>query len=277
MIREAFNRLSSLRLTFYLLLAVAALLLGGSISASQNYALFTTMNGVPLIFWLRVHLLKDWPVCVWLLFLILVLLILALNTFCCSLSRLSTLYRERSIRTGRRLFFALMPSLIHLSFLIILAGHLATFTMGWVDHHPVQVGKEIQISKASGNWKVASIERRLFPSHSKLKNRLSQVTVDLVTENGVKRQVSFMNPVYHDGVFLFLDMKKVKRQQVVEQEDCDQSSLFKQSKVQAQPDRQIRLMTVRDPGLPILVAGFVLINVLMLLYYIGRPRPGNNA
>jgi len=268
--KKFWNWIAGLSLTFYLLMATALCLFWGSLVVANHYAFFSQLNNTRLWEWLSLNLKEYWPRCIWLICLLLVLTLLAINTLACATKRIFGLFRAQDNSGSGKFFISLIPSLVHLLFLLVLLGHLLTFSFGRVIQIPVTDNSRVKWDKESPGYTVGGIKRKYFPARTRLNEQLKQVSLDLISKDGVKKELSFMHPLYDRGDFIFLDMLRVKKKQIVDKEDCDQSQLFKNRQESKKPRGQIYLRIVSDPGLVILVSGFLLIVLLMLVYYVSR-------
>lgn len=125
---KLWRALISLELSLGLLALVCISMAAGSFSLSGEYA--AAINSMPLMTWLReVPFSISW----WLWITVVILVLLALNTVCCSSE---TLWSRRNTNDVSAL---LAPQLIHAGFLLIVLAHLGSAL--WSVHHSLEAGE----------------------------------------------------------------------------------------------------------------------------------------
>lgn len=276
--------LGSLRLTFWILLACVALFFIGSFYMGSNYAYFDTMNEMTLQGWMINKGILRPGLIWWLPPVLIALFLLGLNTFCCSLKRIMALWPTRK-GTGRRTFMLrLSPSLVHCFFLIILCGHCITSVAGSWERYKLSEGETIRLAGPGVDLAVDCITHTYYDQNSLLYDRIAQTTVLLRDSADKKITVSFLHPAVLGSYHLHLDMVKKRRsgsdnkQKPVETElageSCNKEQVYK---VTPDTDKQkLFLLVIRDPGIYLIMTGFVFILSLMTWYFVELSRAGDN-
>ena len=147
-----FMALGSLRLSLWLLMAQLFLFGAGAIQMPlmKTYA---TMNSVPLMPWmLHAPARASW----WLWASVLIIAALALNTLACGLASL--------LRRGGRLWSSVLPpQLIHLGFLMMMAGHMVSSLGAVHAQHPMAEGSAVALPAGAGFMRLGRVEMKMSP------------------------------------------------------------------------------------------------------------------
>ena len=222
--------------------------------------------------------MADRPEVVWwipLLFLIMGML--GVNTFICATDRVCRLIGQRRGMPPGRLLYLLIPSLVHFLFIMIMIGHLTTFTTGRWQTLPLAAGGTVTIDSSGAQYRVDAIDHRFFPETSALRERIAQTTVTLVGANAQTARLQYAQPVYMDGRYFILDKIKKKNNQSKKErvlpstaaETCNKAHVFKAPDQARNVSGQL-LLIVLDPGLAIIITGLGLIMVLMIVFFISK-------
>lgn len=262
--------LGDIRISVVLLMAASATLFTGSIYAGRHFSLFRELNRLRIQDWLAVHM-RSQPELVWWIPVLFVLMgALGLNTVICACHRVSRLIPQRSSLPRGKFFYLLTPSLIHFLFIVIMLGHLTTFTAARWQTIPLETGTMVAIEGKRAPLAVHAIQDLFFPKTSGLRNRISQTTVTLANADGNDIKLQYLQPVLIDGQFLFLDkIKKSKKVAMTDKhpsadkETCNKAHVYMEKKKTKQ-----LLLIVSDPGLYIIISGLTLIMCLMTWYFI---------
>lgn len=262
-----------LRLAFWLILAAGAVMWIGSIYSSVNFSLINSMNGVPLSSWFTSKGIANITVTWWIPAMFFVFFLLGINTIACTINRMSGLIPRRKI-LGREKFLVLIsPSVIHILFIIMLAGHFMSFTAIMQEKISVDEGQKIYVS-GIGDVTVTSIKNVFFPDSSLLANRIKQTTAAVeINKDGVLHpySISFMEPVLINGNIIQLDMEKRKENLIVKplpkDETCNKEKKFHYNGTTGQENPQLYLLVTRDPGLFLLLPGFIIVIIIMGWYF----------
>jgi len=262
-----------LRVAFWLMLVAGGVMWAGSIYASINYSLIDSLNGIPFGQWFADKGIKNISVTWWIPAMFFIFFLLGINTLACTLRRIMALVPRRESLGTKKFMVLLSPSLIHLLFMLMLAGHFLSFTVVRQNKIPVTEGVKMLIN-GIGNADVVSVKNEFFPETSLLKNRISQSIVELsFNENGkqIPARISFMEPVMVKGMILQLDMERKKRERIIKpdpaDENCNKEKKFHYSETVKTEKPQLFLMVTKDPGLIILLPGFTIVILLMGWYF----------
>ncbi|MBP7737575.1 MAG: hypothetical protein KA369_16460 [Spirochaetes bacterium] len=285
MVQKILNAIGNIRLSFWLLMAAAALFITGMFYTSMDFAYFKTMNELRIQDWLARELSSRPAVNWWLPALITVLALLGLNTVACTFNRLRELAAGSSAK-DYRFVISLLPSIVHMLFIAVMIGHAMTITMGSWTRIPLSEGAEIVINPSVPPLTVQRIADAYFPEGSRLSKRIMQTRVTLTGGDGGDISISYLESVRYKGYRLHLDMVKQKQgkarlnqpAQIVEnKETCNRSETFRSKERKREPSQTVQLLVISDPGLPIIIAGFTLILVIMTWYFIEILRKRNEA
>ncbi|MCU0822798.1 MAG: hypothetical protein MUC95_10080 [Spirochaetes bacterium] len=282
-IRTVWTFLGDLRLSFYLLIGAALFFLIGAVYTGSNYKFFHGLNEIRLQDWMlenfALHLSITW----WMPVLFLMLAILGLNTFICSVNRITELCRAGLGAGLRKFFHSMTPLLIHLLFIMIMAGHGITFVFGSWDRSPVKEGEAVNV-KNMPELRAASIEDLYFPKNTALKKRIRETEVKLRSGDGKEIEVSFLNHVKYGDYYLHLelvrndswrDLKKPGKRigGTIDEDTCNKAPIYHIAKpVEKDKERELIIVAIKDPGLPLVIFGFTAILILMVWYYAGNSR-----
>jgi hypothetical protein len=279
--KTIWNFLGNIKITFALLMAASMTLLTGSFYAEQHFSLFAELNRLRIQDWFGVHSGTHPELVWWIPVLFGILGVLGLNTFVCASNRVARLIRQRHGLTTGRFFFLLIPSLIHLLFIVLMLGHLTTFTTASWQTVALEAGKHLTAGQTQQPYQVHAIQDRFYPGTSALRDRISQTTVTLMNPDQESIQLKYAQPVFKEGLFFFLDRVKKRGPAVKERrltstsketnkETCDKSPVYIEQNL-AQPEGRVLLLIVSDPGLVVILVGLTLIMGLMLGYFISKP------
>ena len=276
--KTVWNALGDTRLAFILLLAAAATLLTGSFYAAGNFTMFNQLNRMRLQDWLPA-LMADRPEAVWWIpLLFLIMAALGVNIVICAANRVGRLIRRRRGMSSVRMLYLLMPSLIHFLFLMIMLGHLATFTCASWRTLPVAAGAAATIDADSAAYRIRAVDIQFFPASSALRNRIAQTAVTLVDADDDPVRLAYAHPVCIDGHVLLLDRTRKKNARLkndrvsppVDQETCNKANVYREPDRPREAGGQ-RLLIVSDPGLAVIIAGLSLMMVSMIVFLLLKP------
>jgi len=264
--------IGDLRLAFFLILACGAVMWTGSIYAASDFEFFNSMNGVRIQDWFFTTGMENIGITWWLPLLFLIFTLLVINTAACTFIRISALMPLRKMTGGKRFIILLSPSIIHILFILMLAGHFAGFVLVKQSRVEVAPGEEVYIEPL-GKVKVVSVEHSFFPSDSLVRDRVEQSKVKLLAPDYYgDREVTikFLEPLLVKGALIQLDMKKIKKDQMVvpiDDETCNKEKDFHYKEKNSSVIPQLYLVSTYDPGLWILLPGFALIIMFMGWYF----------
>ena len=276
--------LGSSRLAFWLLISGAGCLAAGAWYTNSFYSFYTTLSTTPVHIWLGSRLKEQFFMVWWMVLLFGVMGCLGGNILVCAVQRIVQIYGQRSgIRTPV-LIKTLLPSMIHLLFLVVLAGHLATFTMGQWEKVPIFPGQTMAAAGMAHSLEVMSVSHTYYPEDSGLKGRIAQTTVVVKTPDGRAYVLTHGHPVKIGGQHIYLDMARKKPAAAptapapvisnLDEETCNKEQVY-HTKKPAKENRRLSLLVVTDPGLVPISLGLAGILVLMVWYFIFRSfKPG---
>ena len=162
-------------------------------------------------------------------------------------------------------------------FLVIIFGHLVTFTMGEWLRVPIAKGVEVFLVRGDTPLVVKEIHHEYFPGNSRLRNRISRSRVTLENDSGDIIHVGYLKPVHYRGKHLLLDMVKTKRraEKRVEfkhaaEELSNKGASYHVQRLQKKDEdksQKLQIKVISDPGLYIIITAFTLILIFMLWYF----------
>ena len=284
-LKKAWIFLKDLRLTFYLLLTASGSLFIGALYTQFNYEFFQSLNETQIQDCVMQHVVSD-PLRIWWLpVLFCTLSLLGINMAVCACHRLATLLSYWHKLPKLKLLIDLTPSVIHLCFLIILAGHLLTFTLGKWNRIPLFEKKPIHLIDMDSVFTVESINNEYYPEKTLLTGRISQTSVQLTNQHHQPIHLTHLEPVHFNGTYLFLVREKQKKEaflqknkEVVEDssnETCNKAPVYHTKR---QKDKSgLFLLQVFDPGLFPIITGLFSILVLMIFYFLRYKKAANNV
>ncbi len=266
--------LGDLRIAFWLLLSVAAVMWIGSMYAVADYALFNSMNGVRVQDWFAAKGMAAIGSTWWIVALFGIFALLGINTAACTARRVMALWPKRSEMPAKRFAVLLSPSIIHLLFIGMLSGHLLSFTALTQERAPLVEGATLDLA-GTGAFTVGAVRHRFFDEKSLLAGRIAQSTVEVsYMKDGVETTVpvEFLRSVSINGALLQLDMEKKKKSgkpivQNPADENCNKENNYNYAKLLEETRPQLFIVATRDPGLFILIPGFALVILTMGWYF----------
>ncbi|WP_419655636.1 uncharacterized protein Dvar_47300 [Desulfosarcina variabilis str. Montpellier] len=279
--KSIWNAIGDIRVAFVLLIAASATLFTGALYAGGNFSLFHELNRHRIQDWLPGQLSSQPDLVWWIPLLFFIMGLLGLNTFACATTRMARLIRQRHSMAAGRFMHLLMPSMVHLLFIMIMIGHLTTFTTGEWQTLPLVAGKSVSIDSMGAAYQVQDVADRFFPDTSAMRDRIAQTTVTLVDANREIARLQYTRPACLNGHFFLLDKagKKQKRTQTqrimpsATEETCNKALDYVETGQSRKGKRQL-LLVVNDPGLPVIITGLTLIMVLMIGYLSLKPKVG---
>ncbi|MBP7585694.1 MAG: hypothetical protein KBA61_16745 [Spirochaetes bacterium] len=268
MIQKLWKFIADLKLTFWLLLAVIALLITGALYSKADYHLFERINYMPVTEWFRTLgmpvLIKSW----WVPAIFGVMALLAANTFACAIERLRSLWPRRRDMAASRFLVLLAPSIIHLLFVTIMGGHLLTFE--WIEYRRYAVDPGSAIELPDGNRVVVrDIRTENYPADTYLKDRLknARYTLEISGTGGtLERPLAFLEPLRIGSAFLHADVSKRAPGVMAEKG----ATVCNRAEVKSLPSSgpQFYIVYSRDPVLPVIVMLLLVISGVMTWYYV---------
>ncbi|GEM_PF-461608 len=271
-----------LRFAFWLILSAGAVMWIGSIYASMDYTLIYSINGEPLFDWFSTKGMENISFTWWIPVMFIIFFLLGINTFACTINRVMILLPKRKIIGIKRFLVLISPSMIHILFMLMLAGHFLSFTAVSQQKIPVSEGEKFDIT-GMGNISINSISYEYFPDSSLLRQRIKQAHVEITTEsNGIaaSHKVAFMEPLLINGNIIILDMEKKKQERIVipapADDNCNKEQKFHYSQKSSDVKPQLFFLMIKDPGLFILLPGFFIVIAIMGWYFYQTNISKNN-
>lgn len=260
MFKKVWDFLGSLKLTFWILISIMLTFFIGTQLFGLDYDLFHELNRTSVQSWFVNRFADNAHIAWWVPLLFITMTLLAVNTFICTWNRVTSLLKIRSSLPFKRFLVLLTPSIIHAMFIIILIGHFVTFTCGKWEKHTISVGTELAIG--SENFKVIDVNKIKYPETSRMNHLLKQINVTLSDKNGQNHKLSFMSPLRIDGKHVLLG--KMKKKNIPR--DCSEEGdefMFRVKKNKS----DLFITIISDPGLYIIVGGFMVILLFMPWYF----------
>ena len=285
MIKKIWDFIGDIRLTFWLLLAAAALFFVGMLYTSSDFSYFKAMNEIRIQDWLARELAARPGVNWWLPALFALLFLLGANACICTINRIRELAAV-SKKKDYRFVLTLFPSIVHILFITVMIGHAVTITTGSWTRIPLSEGAEVVIDPSIPPVSVTRMRDEFFPENSLLSKRIRQTEVTLSEKNGKDIQISYLDSIRYHGYRLHLDMMKQKPgsihqerhvQTVDDKETCNKSETYRSRERKRDKAQTVFLLAIFDPGLPVILTAFTLILVIMTWYFVEVLRKRNNA
>jgi hypothetical protein len=169
----------------------------------------------------------------------------------------------------------LSPSMIHCVFLIILAGHFITFVALKQERLPLIPGNEITLPGGS-IYTVGDIRTKYFGDDTLLRDRISQMQVTLSPKSRQDAVCTllFAEPRRVGLSHLHLDVDKkaakmfMRKRKIETDNSCNKEQIYNTTEYRDRSTGpKIFLLVTTDPGLPLIVAGFVFLIIIMVWYY----------
>jgi hypothetical protein len=275
-VKKIWNILGDIKISFVLLMAASATLFTGSLYAGNHYSLFNELNRVRVQDWLADYFGPQSELVWWIPVLFIIMGCLGVNIFICACNRITALIGQRKSGSGHHFFHLLTPSIIHFLFLVIILGHLMTFTLGKWQTAPLKQQNSIEFGEGKQTLRVKSIRDTFFPENSAMRDRIFQTRAILINEEEEEIDLQFTKPAFIDEHYLFLDKKKERKklesgtksvEDSQDDENCNKAYIY----IEKERDKQegeLLLLIVSDPGLYVIIFGLTSIMVLMIWYFI---------
>jgi hypothetical protein len=256
MVKRIRDFCGDIKVNFWLIFAVSLNLAAGAYYIKFNPALFKSLNHSLVQNWFiqygQYQPGQSW----WIVLLFVLAFFLGLNTFVCACKRIAQLWPQRKQSGFRAFSVKISPSLIHLCFVIILAGHF--FSLIAVDEQNVPVTLNQQIVLPRGNSiEVVSREIEHYTTPVVFEGALKQCSVVLKLQSPQKsetRDLRVLNPIYWQGMSIHLDVFTKKHSQ----------------EKAASPE--LKLVIKKDPGVALVIMCFAILCLLMFWYFPQRKK-----
>jgi len=284
-IKRIWNILGDIKISFVLLMAASATLFTGSLYAGNHYSLFNELNRLRVQDWVADHITLQPEMVWWIPVLFIIMACLGANTFICACNRVAALIGPRKSGSGFHFFHLLTPSIIHFLFLVIILGHLMTFTLGRWQTTPLKQQSRVELGEKKQMLRVQSIRDIFFPENSAMRDRIFQTTATLINAEEKEIDLQFTKPAFIDGHYLFLDKIKERKKEKLEtepaeniqdDENCNKAYVY----IEKERDKQegeLLLLIVFDPGLYVIIFGLTSIMGLMIWYFVAQKMTPKNG
>jgi len=256
MVKRIRDFCGDIKVNFWLIFAVSLNLAAGAYYIKFNPALFKSLNHSLVQDWFiqygQHHPGQSW----WLVLLFALAFFLGVNTFVCACKRIAQLWPQRK-QSGFRVFSVkISPSLIHLCFVIILAGHF--FSLIAVDERniPVQLNQKIILSEGN-SMEVISRQVERYTTLAAFEGAVKQCSVIVKIQSPQKSEIKelrVLRPIYWQGMSVHLDVLTKKDSQ----------------KPAAPPE--LKLIIKKDPGVALVILCFAILCLLMFWYFPQRKK-----
>ncbi len=266
--RALWNFIAGLKLTSWLLAGIFMTLVAGGCACLYDYAFFNTMNGTPVQEWFLAKGVTRPLLTWWIPLLFALFTALGGNIVACAADRAMQILKNRKGVSPSALFVQVIPTLVHVLFVVVLFGHFVTFTTGRQDRIPITIGATADLP-GGGTIEFIDIKNVFYPDNTMLRGRKSQTYLTARIGSGPKFTLAFADFVMIDGRAFHLDMDmRMGRKARIEtappvKETCNQSDAFK--KIRGEP---LKLQVTRDPGLWVTLGGLTAIILLMSWFFI---------
>lgn len=248
MLKSLWKFLANVKLTLYLLFFIALNLVVGALYIKFYPDIFRPLNHMLFQEWCKAYPTgKAW----WIFFLFSLLALLGVNTFACTLQRLTDLCARRREYPFKRFLLIISPSLMHVFFLVALSGHALSMFAG--EHKEFVLKNEETIILPAFMIDIKKMHP-VFWEQSLMKKSLKQcmVALDIKTSSGVySKKLSFLHPFWFHGWSFFLDMDR---------------------KPGSGLPPGFKLLIKRDPGATLILWGGALLSCLMTWYFLNYGR-----
>lgn len=189
-VKKIWKVLGSVRLTTVVLLLLVVDLAGGYLGLKGHEDLFKPLNDLGLIEWTRTYGITYAGHTAWFLGMLILLFLLAVNTFVCTTSRVLALVKNRAHFTSRlRFILKFSAHIMHYALILILAGYLVSYLYArtYPDMIIVQ-GQSVQVPHSKIRVRLGSLDVQYYQG-SRLKflnNRAVNVQAALRLTAGQK-------------------------------------------------------------------------------------------
>jgi hypothetical protein len=245
LLKKIWHLCGSVKLTFYLLLFISLTLVTASFYVKAYPGVFGPLNNLLLQEWLRLygknHPGKIW----WLLTLSGLLIAFGINIAVCTIDRLLALWSKLDQMGKGVLFLRTSPSLIHICFSIVLAGHFLSMVAGFnrsIDVIPGQVGA----LPSQDSIRVLARQCDDYDSPQIIRGYIRQCTISVELETRSEKSpewIRFLDPLSWHGLSFHLVAEK-------------KSGAPK-----------MKIIIKKDPGVKFILWGFTAMVLLMLWYF----------
>jgi hypothetical protein len=255
MIKKIWNFCGNIEVNFWLIFAISINLAIGAYFIKYNPKLFNSLNHALVQNWFMEYGQYEPGQSWWFLILFILAFLLGMNTFVCAVKRIIHLWPQKN-QLGFRVFsIKIAPSLIHLCFLVILAGHFLSLIVGYHQNIPVQLNQKMSLSQDSSVEVIRQqVERYTTPVA--FTGAIRQATVVLKIQSPETtdiKELSILHPIYWQGMSIHLD-------------------IVTKSGSQKTAPPELKLMIKKDPGVALVILCFAVLCLLMFWYFPQRKK-----
>lgn len=273
MLKKIWHLAGHIKVSFVLLMLSALTLFIGSMYGNNHFTLIRALNRTRVQDWFMANIEAHADAIWWTPLLFIIMACLGVNIFICAVNRMVQILSQRRSSSKKRLFYLLTPTLIHYGFIVIILGHLLTFTGGRWETIPLETDMRIDVGPQKEPLTVVSMKDTFHAETSAMRHRVRQTRVRLKDNQNREFVLQYLKPVRIHGHFLFLDKAKQKKRTApvkpklddASKETCNQAHLFHQK---TPKPSGLRLLIVSDPGLGLIISGLTVIMLLMGWYFI---------
>jgi cytochrome c biogenesis protein ResB len=256
MIKKTWNVCGDIKVNFWIIFAISLNLAIGAFYIKFNPQLFNPLNHSLVQDWFiqygQYQPAKTW----WIVILFILAFFLGTNTFVCAVKRMAQLWPQKNQSGFREFSIKIAPSLIHLCFLVILAGHFLSLIIGYELNVPVQLNQKIALPQGHSVEMVSQqVERYTVPAA--FSGTIKQCTVLLKIqspETTEMKKLSVLHPVFWQGMSIHLDV------------------LTKSNSQSAAAPPELKLIIKKDPGVTLVILCFAILCLLMFWYFPQRKK-----
>lgn len=269
--KAIWEKLASLSLSVWLLIVSSLLLLFNSEVAIRYAQPYQRLNTTPVWDWLGQARHDNLLVFVAVALLLVSLGFLALNTLACTITRIVELGRLKGRKWGSgKLFVTWAPTLMHVLFFLLLAGHMAAFSSGTWQHYTVRKGDTLQFSDDFSPLTITGFSRTVRITKGPLYGSTisHQVALQIAGRNAVISELQPLRLPNGNWLLLLPTQQRDKKGTVPMNQpvDCSGEERYVKS-IPFDSAEPLKLKQVFDPGVYFLFVGFGLMLVLMAFHY----------
>lgn len=262
--RKCWADLGSIQLFNYLALLISFWFFLSLIVYPHYFKIFNGMEETVLLKWLLETGSAVHPIRGWLLVLLLLVTLLTINLAICVVNDFGVIVRMiRAGRTGNgNLIGRASIFIIHLSYIILILGHLVSATVGFKLSYELDEGMLISDSRIPFTVRCEQIEM-VKDDHG----RPAPIVTALINPGGPGEKTLKLrkgNTVFQAGRLLVLATRKIEPGK-------ENSHEYNRGKKAEKPEIVPVLRVMKNPGLPVDFVGGILFFVGMALQMIFRP------
>lgn len=256
MIKKIWNFCGDIKVNFWLIFFVSLNLAVGAYYIKFNPKLFSPLNHSLVQDWFiqygQYRLDQSW----WLILLFVLAFFLGINTFVCAVKRIAQLWPQRKQSTFHAFSVKISPSLIHLCFVIILAGHFLSLVAVDEQDIPVQLNQKIVLSEGN-SLEVISQKVERYTTPAAFEGAVRQCSVMLKFQSPQQSEIKelrVLSPIYRQGMSIHLDV------------------LIKKNSQKNAASPELKLIIKKDPGVAPVIVCFAILCFLMFWYFPQRKK-----